>query len=198
MILGDLQKLYKIQHNHQTVLHGLMAARCGVPKFGRYNGPGHKVNFFLTVSPALNMSFPCSHCEQTFENAKRRNHHHWSLHCPEFSNTLDGNEYTIKWQDTKLHCPVDQCEHSYPTREAFLRHVRVEHSGPSIAPPSPVGSSQHTICKRQRSSPSGSKLYPLLHSQGLFVSQRARRQRLLSEIVMERDSTTHGIQYRIV
>ena len=129
----------------------------------------------LTVSPTLDMTFPCSHCDRTFENGSARNHHHWSQHCPRILSTLDSKEYTVEWQNAKLHCPVDQCGRSYTSREAFLKHAKARHSSLSMASPSPVGSSQWTIRKQLCSSPSSrSKLYALLRSQDSFVSQRVR------------------------
>lgn len=120
-----------------------------------------------STSPALAMSFPCSDCEQTFENAAARRHHRWNQHSTIPPITVAGKEYTVQWEGGRLWCPAGRCGRSYSSREAFAKHVKAAHgikSEPSIRSPPPARLSQQAILSQRLSSASsGSKSDVLLH-----------------------------------
>lgn len=96
----------------------------------------------LSVLPAISMSLPCPDCEQTFKKPSARSHHCWSRHSKLPLITVGGKEYVVEREGDNLHCPVDQCGHSFPRMEALTKHVKAAHgamSESSMLSPSPMG-----------------------------------------------------------
>ncbi|KAF8554966.1 hypothetical protein OG21DRAFT_1484238 [Imleria badia] len=94
------------------------------------------------------MSFPCSDCEHTFENAAARQRHRWSQHSKIPLISVGGKEYAVEREGGTMRCPIDQCGHSYKSRQAFVKHVKTAHGIRDESPtPSPAltGSSQRSI-----------------------------------------------------